>query len=401
MGSITPRKNKDGTTTYKVQVRIKRKGVVVHQETETFAKEAVARAWMKKRETALAEPGALAALSAPDPTLGKIIERFLDEVDERRGLGRTQESTLRAIARSELGQSKGSVITSASLVDYARERLENDGVLPQTVNGDLALLGTVFDLARPAWGFPLDASAIEDARRVCRHMGLTERPEERTRRPTRDEMEKLMQHFHEAIRRRAYIVPMIKIAPFAIFSCRRQEEIVKLRWDDINADEQTILVRDMKHPTKKKGNDVWCHLPDRAWRLLHSMPQIEERIFPYTTDAVSAAFLRACNWLGIEDLRFHDLRREGVSHLFELGNDIPQVTRVSAHRNWNVLRRYTNLKGTGDLYAGWKWLDIAIDIEPAQPRRRGIELKARGPSDNSAALAAQATARRERRQRAI
>lgn len=397
MGSITPRKNKDGTTTYKVQVRIKRKGVIVHQETETFAKEAAARAWMKKRETALAEPGAVEAMSAPDPTLGKIIERFLDEVAERRGLGRTQEGTLRAIAKSDIGQCRGSIITSATLVDYARDRIATDCVLPQTVNSDMSLLGTVFDLARPAWGYQLDPSAIADARKVCRHMGLTERPEERDRRPTRDELDRLMQHFHEAIRRRAYVTPLVKIAPFAIFSCRRQEEIVKLRWDDINAEEQSILVRDMKHPTKKKGNDVLCYLPDRAWRLLHSMPQIEERIFPYTTDAVSATFERACTWLGIEDLRFHDLRREGVSHLFETGLDIPQVTRVSAHKNWNVLRRYTRLKGTGDIYDGWKWLDIAIGIEPARPRRRGIELKRRGPGDNSAALAAQAAARRERR----
>lgn len=365
-----------------------RDGAVVHKETETFDREAAAKAWLKKRETALAEPGALAALSAPDPTLGEIIERYLDEAEVLRGLGRTQEATLRAIAKSDLGARKGSTIDSAALVDYARERIERDGVQPQTVNGDFSLLGTVIDLAKPAWGYPLDGSVMDDARTVARHLGLIERAEERDRRPTRDELDRLMQHFHDAIRRRAFVLPMIKVVPFAIFSCRRQEEIVKIRWDDINEDEQAVLVRDMKHPRKKKGNNVWCHLPDRAWRLLHSMPRIEERIFPYTTDAISAAFLRACDWLGIEDLRFHDLRREGVSHLFETGLDIPQVTRVSAHRNWNVLRRYANLKGTGDIYAGWKWLDIAVDIEPGRPRRRGIELKSRKGADTSAALQA-------------
>ncbi|QMV32766.1 hypothetical protein 2A_00014 [Ralstonia phage Darius] len=388
MGTIVPRKRKDGSIAYMARVRIMRDGAVVHKETETFDREAAAKAWVKKRETALAEPGAIEAMSAPDPTLGKIIERFLDEVAERRGLGRTQEATLRAIAKSDLGARKGSTIDSAALVDYARERIERDGVQPQTVNGDFSLLGTVIDLAKPAWGYPLDGSVMDDARTVARHLGLIERAEERDRRPTRDELDRLMQHFHDAIRRRAFVLPMIKVVPFAIFSCRRQEEIVKIRWDDINEDEQAVLVRDMKHPRKKKGNNVWCHLPDRAWRLLHSMPRIEERIFPYTTDAISAAFLRACDWLGIEDLRFHDLRREGVSHLFELGNDIPQVTRVSAHRNWNVLRRYANLKGTGDIYAGWKWLDIAVDIEPGRPRRRGIELKSRKGADTSAALQA-------------
>ncbi|WRQ05460.1 tyrosine recombinase [Ralstonia phage AhaGv] len=388
MGTITKRTRKDGSIGYTAQIRLMRDGKPAHTESKTFDRRAAAETWMKKRETELSEPGALAALSAPDPTLGEIIERFLDEVAERRGLGRTQESTLRAIGKSEIGQWKGSTITSAALVDYARDRIATDCVLPQTVNSDMSLLGTVFDLARPAWGYQLDPSAIADARKVCRHLGLIERAEERDRRPTRDELDRLMQHFHDAIRRRAFVLPMIKVVPFAIFSCRRQEEIVKIRWDDINEDEQAVLVRDMKHPKKKKGNNVWCHLPDRAWSLLHSMPRIEERIFPYTTDAISAAFLRACDWLDIEDLRFHDLRREGVSHLFELGNDIPHVTRVSAHRNWNVLRRYANLKGTGDIYAGWKWLDIAVDIEPGRPRRRGIELKSRKGADTSAALQA-------------
>ncbi|QMV32467.1 hypothetical protein KMC50_gp64 [Ralstonia phage Claudette] len=112
---------------------------------------------------------------------------------------------------------------------------------------------------------------------------------------------------------------------------------------------------------------------------------------------MQTAFLLMAQYSGKAVIPLDDLRREGVSHLFETGLDIPQVTRVSAHKNWNVLRRYTRLKGTGDIYDGWKWLDIAICIEPAKPRRRGKELKRRGPSDNSAALAAQAAARRERR----
>ena len=55
------------------------------------------------------------------------------------------------------------------------------------------------------------------------------------------------------------------------------------------------------------------------------MPRRDDRIFPYSTDAISAAFTRACKVLGIEDLHFHDLRHEGVSRLFEMGWTIPQV----------------------------------------------------------------------------
>jgi Phage integrase family len=65
-----------------------------------------------------------------------------------------------------------------------------------------------------------------------------------------------------------------------------------------------------------------------------------------------------CQFLGIDDLHFHDLRHEGVSRLFEIGRNIPQVAAVSGHRSWSSLKRYTHLRQTGDKYAHWKWLPV-------------------------------------------
>jgi integrase len=146
---------------------------------------------------------------------------------------------------------------------------------------------------------------------------------------------------------------MQKIVAFALFSTRRQEEITLLRWDDL--DEDRILVRDMKHPGDKKGNNVYCELPPEALAIIKSMPSGEERIFPYSTDAISAAFTRACRVLGIVDLRFHDLRHEGISRLFEMGRTIPQVAAVSGHRSWTSLKRYTHIRQSRDKYENWKW----------------------------------------------
>lgn len=75
-------------------------------------------------------------------------------------------------------------------------------------------------------------------------------------------------------------------------------------------------------------------------------------------DNSMAAFTRACIMRGIEDLHLHDLRREGVSRLFELGWTIPQVASVSGHRSWSSLKIYTNIDEIGDKWANWKWLDV-------------------------------------------
>jgi integrase len=89
--------------------------------------------------------------------------------------------------------------------------------------------------------------------------------------------------------------------------------------------------------------------------IIDAMPRRGKEIFPYSVDAIGAAFTRACKILGIEDLHFHDLRHDGISRLFEMGKTIPQAASVSGHRSWSSLKRYSHLRQTGDKYSGWKW----------------------------------------------
>lgn len=127
------------------------------------------------------------------------------------------------------------------------------------------------------------------------------------------------------------------------------------------------MVRDLKHPGEKIGNDQWCDLTPEAMAVIDRQPRIDARIFPADAQTVSTSFTRACILLGIttedmpsvERLHFHDLRHDGISRLFELGWNIPHVAAVSAHRSWISLKRYTHIKQRGDKYAGWKWLPQA------------------------------------------
>ena len=53
---------------------------------------------------------------------------------------------------------------------------------------------------------------------------------------------------------------------------------------------------------------------------------------------------------GIYDLRFHDLRHEAISRLFERGLSLPEVALISGHKDPRMLLRYTHLKA-GDVAA--------------------------------------------------
>jgi integrase len=346
MATIVPRKRKDGSTGYLAQIIIKRQGKVVHQESQTFDRRQAATAWSVRREEELRKPGTLGR-RADDPKLADVIDRYVAESEKK--IGRTKAQVLRKVKTYDIADLRCSEITSADLISFAQAL----PVTPQTRANYLSHLAAIFAVARPMWGYPLDQQAIKDAFTVAKRMGVTSKGASRDRRPTLAELDQLMEHFGTVKTRRPSSIPMQRIIAFAIFSTRRQEEIVTIRWADYEGNR--VLVRDMKHPGDKIGNHTWCELTPAASAIIEAMPRRSERIFPFSTDAVSTAFTRACQVLGIEDLHFHDLRHEGVSRLFEMGWTIPQVASVSGHRSWSSLKRYSHLRQSGDKYADWKW----------------------------------------------
>ena len=355
MGTIVSRKRKDDSTAYTAQIVIKIKGQIVHREAKSFDKEREARAWMGWRETELKKPGAVISAKSSAYTLGDAIDRYLAE---RKTIGRTKEQVLRAIKAHSISSMAADKIQSADIVAFADGLLVGDRQ-PQTVGNYVSHMAAIFRDAKPAWGIELDYAEMQAAQRVLTRHEKIAKSTSRTRRPTLDELDSLMQFFSDRMERSPQSAPMHKIIAFAIFSTRRQEEITTIKWDDLDEKHERVLVRDMKHPGQKKGNDVWCELPLEALRIALSMPRITPEIFPYSTDAISAAFTRACKVLGITDLRFHDLRHEGVSRLFEMGRTIPLAASVSGHRSWSSLQRYAQIREAGDKFAGWKWLEFA------------------------------------------
>lgn len=331
----------------------------MHSEAQTFERLPAAREWMKLRERELAKPGGIEGAKHRDPLLAEVIGQY--ENESMRALGKTKLQVLRTIKASELGSLRCSEVTSQAIVSFARGL----DVLPQTVGNYMAHLASVARIARPAWGYPLDAQAMDDARMVLVRTGQVSRSKSRERRPAIAELEKLLQFFQEQRRRNRATIPMDEVMLFAMFSSRRQEEITRISWSDLEAEHSDIVVRDMKHPGDKVGNDVRTHLPKPALAVILRQPRKlgEARIFPFNSDSISASFTRSCKLLGIEDLHFHDLRHECISWLFELGWHIPRVASVSGHRSWASLRRYTQLRQTGDKYATWDWLpQLAPDL---------------------------------------
>ena len=330
MGTIIERQTASGQTKYRAQIVLKDRGRIVHQESRTFDRRVTANAWMKRREKELRAPGGREAAKAAGATLGDAIDRYVEQSE--REIGKTKTQVLRTIKREYVVcERPAAEIGSSDLVTLAQSISSRPGLgSASTVMNYMSNLAPVFDIAKSAWNIPLRREEMEEAMRVCRHLGIVAKSQSRSRRPTLDELDRLLEYFEDrSARSRA--LPMHKVVPFALFSTRRQDEITRLQWEDLDRQNSRVMVRDMKHPGEKKGNNVWCELPPEALRIVDTMPQSnrEKRIFPFNSDTISARFTRACRFLEIDDLRFHDLRHEGISRLFEMGRTIPQVATVS------------------------------------------------------------------------
>jgi integrase len=84
---------------------------------------------------------------------------------------------------------------------------------------------------------------------------------------------------------------------------------------------------------------------DRMLKLGHD----ENLLLPLNPKSLGKEFREACKILGIEDLRFHDLRHEGCTRLAEQSMTIPEIQKVSLHDSWSSLQRYVSVKARRDV----------------------------------------------------
>lgn len=340
MPTISKRRRLDGTIGYTAQIRLKRGGKIVHSEARTFDRRAQAAAWGRQREEQLAQPGALQKAVGVELSLGQLITRYEHDFEPVQRWQRSKRTHLDFLRRQPIAALPVTDITPQLLVDHARRR-RLEGAGPSTVANDLTWLGVVLKAGQHVYHLPVDGRAAEDARAVCKEHRLIAKSTRRERRPTADELARLLRHFRGKARQR---IPMDEIVMFAVHSARREAEITRLRRSDYEPRHATILVRDVKHPTKREGNHRLSKLTPEAVAILKRQPKRDERFFPYNPRSVSAAFTRACKLLGIADLCFHDLRHEATSRLFERGYEIQEVVQFTLHESWADLKRYTQLR---------------------------------------------------------
>lgn len=388
MATITPRTKKDGSTSYRAMIRIKKKGKIVYQQSNTFSKEAAAKRWAKKREVELEDDDVLLQAihnKKGGVTVGDLVDKYIETAGALQKWGRSKSATLEALKTFDIADKDALTLNAKDIVEHCTHRIEKHGVKPATVNQDYIYLKGVYSVAEHLFGVPVSVEPFLKAKPVLDKFNLVGTSEDRIRRPEYDEISRIVElaynNRHGNYYKNKNYAPLDKIIVFAMFSSRRLAEIGRITWADYNSEKQTVIVRGMKDPKKNKmakSNDIEVYLPDEAKAVIESMPHIkdEPRIFPFNPKSFGTNYTRIRAKAGFDypddpenNLRFHDLRHEAISWLFEKNGyngevwDIPKVAKVSGHKSWSSLQIYEDIISPEprDRWKDWEWKTKVLD----------------------------------------
>ncbi|MEL0630200.1 site-specific integrase [Psychromonas aquatilis] len=334
--SIQTRTLANGEARFKATVTVKKNGSIIHREAKTFKRKELARTWGKNKTSELEEFG---IKQYKTTSIGQLLDQFIGDRNLWDNTGRTKQYVIKMLRDCNIANIESDKLKTNDLIEHCNLR-KSVGTKPQTIYHDIAYLRSVMKKSLPVFNIKSSPEIFDEAVPILIDMRLIGKSNKRTRRPTENELDKLREGLLE---RQSFRpngkgrIPFVDILEFSILTCMRIGEVCSLRWGDLNKIHKTIIVRDRKDPRKKEGNHMIMPLLGGAFDIIQKQPSNNERIFPYNSRSVTVGFQRVRNNLGITDLRYHDLRREGASRLFEKGYSIEEVAQVTGHRNLNIL----------------------------------------------------------------
>ena len=272
-----------------------------------------------------------------------LIQRVIDETRANPHMkqhGETHLFTLRRLQKLPIGAKDARNLDREDIIEFAKSlRAKVKGC---TVAQYIGYLAGVLDEASATWRDCKEISRlpIVAALPYLRKHNLVGKADKRAARPSEDQLERLKEWFREAAKHpKMKMKRMDDLIEFSVLSSRRRGELCRITHGDVDYEKRIYWVRDMKHPTKKKGNDHFFILTAEMEAIIRRQPRLlpgdpTERIWPYNPASVTQAYIRAKKALGITKIVFHSNRGEAITRMLLAGMP-PEDVRVlySGHTN--------------------------------------------------------------------
>ena len=269
--------------------------------------------------------------------LGALCERYTElHLPVLKPRTRANYVTHLAVLKAHFGEDRYvDELRKAHVAGFISE-LKKAGLKTPTIRRYLATLSSLLSFAeRSGWVLQnpilhLDKRAIPEA-------------QPRTRFLSRDEYRRLLAASSPHLR------PLIEMA---VETGMRLEELLSLKWEQVDLDR-----REVRLTVTKSSQPRVIPLSERAVAVLVAGTR-GRRASPYVFinsatgeryRRIQRPFRTVCRRVGLQDLRFHDLRHTFASWAVQSGVDLYPLSRILGHSTLQMTARYTHLS-TGHLH---------------------------------------------------
>ena len=349
MATIEKRTQADGTTSFRVKIRLKG----YPMETATFERSTDATNWIKKTEAAIKANRHFG--ESKRHTLNELIDEYVNTPQHKRLKSAEDMRQRLGWWRKHHGEKLLQDFTTA-VIAKARDKLlqENltfpkrcdDGVVRRveidkkrssaTVNRYLAALSSICKLGVNELGW-LERNPVERVSKLKEHTGRVR---------YLDEFE--LPRFLVACRKHndLYLAVLLSLTTGG-----RQAEIMGLRWSQVDLKHRRATLHT---GTTKNDDSRVLSLVGEAYTLLLERHKVrdekEDRIFPPAVAAEKSSFVNlrtpfitALAEAHITNFKWHDLRHTCASYLMMNGVSSLEISKVLGHRTMAMVSRYAHL----------------------------------------------------------
>jgi integrase len=313
MASIRKRNNR-----WQVQVRSRIYGSI----SKSFHRKSDAQKWGIEQE-ALMQSGQWSRTMDRGSRISDLLNKYLSDVTPKKRQPEPERRRLNRLLKDPVADHYLETFDSTAAAQFRDRRLA-DG--PRTTEYDLVLLRHAWNIAKIEWGWALGPNPLE-------RIKFPKPNPARERRLMPGEFARLQAA--ASTMSCWYLWPIVELA---IETAMRKGELLALQWSNIDLEKSIALL-----PQTKNGSSRWIPLSPRASEILASVGKADEKVFPIGPDALRYGWNRLCEKAEIDGLRFHDLRHEAVSRLFELNLTVPEVAFISGHKTPSQLFKYAQI----------------------------------------------------------
>ena len=270
-----------------------------------------------------------------EPTVAEFAERYVESHVRANCKPNTIAGVtcdLRLHILPAIGHLRLSEVEPSHAADLHHELRDRPGLANRVVS----VLSTMFGLAE-TWGVtPPRPNPCRSIRR------FRDEPRERFLSP--EEYRKLARALDEGEENGSLSSEAAAAIRLLMLTGCRKNEILKLKWDDVDRAAGEIRLRDSKTGLR--------HVPltPAIEAVLSGIPRREDGpwVIPGRNTgshlrSLNPIWVRVCGQAGVKDARLHDLRHSYASRALALGEGFPVIGKLLGHRHISTTARYAHL----------------------------------------------------------